>query len=537
MMSSAVSLFSRRDILLLGGFLAVYVPFDWATFIPAAPGLNITPWNPPAGLYLALLLLLGGRAVPAVAVGLLLGDVLVRAAPASAGPLLAANAIILASYTATATVLRRSALFDPALPRLRDVALLVAAAFACAAVVAPAFVGVFAAAGIVSWSAAPLLALQYWLGDAIGVSVMTPAVLLLLQGARIKRPRLRELGQAIALAAALVVVLLPIGQGQFNLFYVLFLPLIWIAVSHGLKGAALATAALQIGLIAGLQVKGQPLDAIIYHQTLMLALVLTALFLGAAVNDRRRAEARLRDHQVQLAVMARLATTGEMASALAHELNQPLLASISYARACQRMLAQSGHDPARAADLIDKAVAQMERAGEVIRGLRTFLRNQPPTLEPVPVAAIVQEVLTLARADARYHGVDLRHEVAAALPPVLADKVQIEQVLLNLIRNSIESIASAATPRRVIVLRAQATDATAVEFSVEDSGPGVAADMVDNLYSPFASTKPAGMGLGLPICRSIAEAHGGHLRLDRSDDRGAVFTLHLKSTADPGDPQ
>lgn len=536
-MSSVFTLPSRRDALLLGGFLAVYLPFDWATFLAASPGPNITPWNPPAGLYLALLLLLGGRAVPAVAVVLLLGDVMVRAAPASFGPLLAANAVILVGYGVTAAVLRRSAAFDPALPRLRDVAMLVGGAFACAAVVSSAFVGVFAMAGVVDPEDLPLLALQYWLGDAIGVSVMTPAVLLLLDGRGIPAPRSSDLAQAVALAAALVVVLLPVGQGQFNLFYVLFLPLIWIAVDHGLKGAALATAALQIGLIVGLHLKGQPLDAIIYHQTLMLALVLTALFLGAAVTDRRRAEAHLRDQQVQLAVMARLATTGEMASALAHELNQPLLASISYARACQRMLTQPAPDAAKAIAMIDKAVAQMERAGEVIRGLRTFLRDEPPTLEAVPVAIIVQEVLTLARADARYNGIELRHDLPPALPPVLADKVQIEQVLLNLVRNGIESIAAAAdTAHRVITLHAEAPDAASVVFSVEDGGPGVAADMVDHLYSPFASTKPAGMGLGLPICRSIVEAHGGRLWLERTDERGAVFCLRLKSAGRPGEP-
>lgn len=526
---------SRHAFLLLAGFLAVYLPFDWATFIPASPGLNITPWNPPAGLYMALLILIGPRAIPVVAIALLAGDIVVRGTPASPGALLAANAVILACYSATALLLRRPGLLDPTLPRLRDVARLVAATFACAALVAPAFVGVFVMSGQLSWTELPLLALQYWLGDAIGVSVVTSAVLLLVEHTRRYTPGKQDVAQALALATALGIVFLPIGTGQFNLFYVLFLPLIWISVSHGLRGAVLATAALQVGLIVGLRLKGQPLDTIIYHQTLMLALALTALFLGAAINDRRRAEARLRDQQVQLAVISRLATTGEMASALAHELNQPLLASISYARSCQRILAHENHDPARASGLIDKAVGQMERAGEVIRGLRTFLRNEPPNLEAVPVSAIVQEVLTLARADAGYHAIDLRHDVAAEAAPVLADRVQIEQVLLNLIRNSIESIVSAHGTRRMITLRVRAGDGSTVDFEVEDSGPGVAPDMVERLYSPFASTKPAGMGLGLPICRSIVEAHAGRLWLDRTSPDGALFKLRLNCAPNRGE--
>lgn len=519
-----------RDLLVLFlAFLAAYLPIDWLTFIHARPSLNITPWNPPAGMYMALLLWTGVRGAPMVFAMLVLADVVVRGHPASAASLLLSNLVIVAGYGAAAHVLRRRVSIDLALNRARDVGRLVGVTFLSAAVVAPAFVGVFVLDGARAAADLPMLAFQYWLGDVIAVAVVTPFLLLLYGPDRTpawRLPAAPSAAQTAAIAAALVIVFLPIGNDQFNLFYVLFLPLVWVAVSHGLSGAVLAALTIQIGLIAGLQVIGFPLHAVVYHQTLMLALAITALFLGALVSERRAVEARLREHEAELAHAARLAVTGEMASALAHELNQPLLAAISYARAAQRVLDGSGTPP-RAQDLIDKAVRQAERAGEVIRGLRTFLRKGTPQLAPEPAADVVREALALVRADASYNRVVLRVEMAEPLPPVPCDRVQIEQVLLNLVHNSIEAIAAAGSPVREVILRVRAEARDGLVFEVEDTGPGVAADMAERLYSPFATTKSAGMGLGLPICRSIVEGHGGRLRLVRTSAAGSVFQVFL----------
>ncbi|PWC44247.1 ATP-binding protein [Azospirillum sp. TSO22-1] len=519
-----------RDMLVLSlAFLAAYLPIDWLTFIHARPSLNITPWNPPAGLYVALLLWTGVRGAPMVFAMLVLADLVVRGHPASTASLLLSNLVIVAGYGGAAQILRRRVSIDLALNRVRDVGRLVGVTFLSAAVVAPAFVGVFVLDGALAAADLPMLAFQYWLGDVIGIAVVTPFLLLLYGPERTPAwslPTVPSAVQTAAITAALVIVFLPIGNDQFNLFYVLFLPLVWVAVSHGLSGAVLAALTIQIGLIAGLQVIGFPLHAVVYHQTLMLALAITALFLGALVSERREVEARLREHEAELAHAARLAVTGEMASALAHELNQPLLAAISYARAAQRVL-DSSDTPPRAQDLIDKAVRQAERAGEVIRGLRTFLRKGTPQLAPEPAADVVRETLALVRADASYNRVVLRVDMAEPLPPVLCDRVQIEQVLLNLVHNSIEAIAAAGSPVREVILRVRAEAHDGLIFDVEDTGPGVAADMVERLYSPFATTKSAGMGLGLPICRSIVEGHGGWLRLARTSAAGSVFQVFL----------
>lgn len=515
--------------LLCLAFLAAYLPIDWLTFIHPRPSLNITPWNPPAGLYMALLLWTGARGVPMVYATLVLADLVVRGHPASLPSLLLSNLVIVAGYGAAAHVLRCRVAIDLGLNTVRDVGWLVGVTFVSAAVVAPAFVGVFVLDGVIAAADLPMLACQYWLGDAIGIAVVTPFLLLLYRPEKTPAwsfPGTPSAAQTAAIAAALVIVFLPIGDGQFNLFYVLFLPLVWVAVSHGLSGAVLAALAIQSGLIAGLQAIGFPLHAVVYHQTLMLALAITALSLGALVSERRAIEARLREHEVELAHIARLTVTGEMASALAHELNQPLLAAISYARAAQRVL-ESSDTPPRAQDLIDKAVIQAERAGEVIRGLRTFLRKGALQLAPEAAADIVRDTLALARADAAYNRVHLRVDMAEPLPAVLCDRIQIEQVLLNLMHNSVEAIAVADSPVREVVLRVRATPPDRLTFEVEDTGPGVAADMIDRLYSPFATTKPAGMGLGLPICRSIVESHGGRLWLARTSARGSVFQVSL----------
>lgn len=528
----------REALLLVIAFVAAYLPVDWLTFIHERPSLNITPWNPPAGLYMAFLLWTGARGLPWVFVTLAAADVVVRGHPASPASLLLSNFVIVAGYGAAAHFLRHCAAIDLTLPRVRDVAWLTGATFLSAAIVAPAFIGVFVLDGALKTADWPIMAFQYWLGDAIGIAVATPFLLLLRRsptlpgaGPAWRLPPLPSPAQTAAIAAALLAVFLPVGDGQFNMFYLLFLPLVWVAVSRGLPGAALATLIIQGGLIAGLQIIGFPLHAIIYHQTLMLALAITALFLGALVSERQLLEARFREQQAELAHIARLTVTGEMASALAHELNQPLLAAISYARAAQRLL-EGSDAPPRAQELIDKAVAQAERAGQVVRGLRTFLGKGKPQLTPTTPAEILRETLALAQADAGYNRVQLRVELADKLPDVLADPIQIEQVLLNLIHNSVEAVAgtdadTSADRAREVAVRAAALAPDGVVFEVADTGPGVPSEMVDRLYSPFATTKPGGMGLGLPICRSIVESHGGQLHLAENSDKGATFRLHL----------
>jgi two-component system, LuxR family, sensor kinase FixL len=230
----------------------------------------------------------------------------------------------------------------------------------------------------------------------------------------------------------------------------------------------------------------------------------------------------------RLTHVSRLATMGEMAAGIAHELNQPLTAIASYAQACDWLLARGSTDTAEIRDALQQITAQGLRAGEIIRRLRALVRTPDTLREPTDVNELIEELKGLALTDARVHNVRLTLELAPGLTAVIVNRVEIQQVVLNLVRNAIEALEGVPPERRDIMLRtAPALDAAEVEICVIDSGPGVDPDIVGRLFSPFVTTKAAGAGLGLAISRSIVEAHKGTLRYRPDGAGGACFVLRL----------
>ncbi len=231
----------------------------------------------------------------------------------------------------------------------------------------------------------------------------------------------------------------------------------------------------------------------------------------------------------RLTHVSRLATMGEMAAGIAHELNQPLTAIASYAQACDWLLARGSTDTAEIRDALQQITAQGLRAGEIIRRLRNLVRA-PDTLRVLSDCnALIEELRGLALTDARVHNVRLTLELAPDLTQVFVNRVEIQQVVLNLVRNAVEALESVPPERRNIALRTAEGPEDTVEISVVDSGPGVDPKIVDRLFSPFVTTKPAGAGLGLAIGRSIVEAHKGTLRYREETEGagGACFMLRL----------
>lgn len=252
---------------------------------------------------------------------------------------------------------------------------------------------------------------------------------------------------------------------------------------------------------------------------------------GRDVTERLRAEEQGRQHLQQLAHVGRLSAMGEMASAIAHEINQPLTAMRTYAQASQRLLA-AGAAPGELSDTLGRIATQAERASEIIRRLRGFLARDEVRTLPVEPNYIVSEVIGLARADALQCGVQLLTELAGDLPRVDVDCIQIEQVLLNLVRNGIEAIQQAGSAERRLCIRTVGAGGE-VRLSVHDSGPGVPAASAEKIFEAFVSGKPGGMGIGLAISRSIAEAHRGRLWLDEAPaGGGALFHLALPALPD-----
>jgi two-component system sensor histidine kinase DctS len=253
------------------------------------------------------------------------------------------------------------------------------------------------------------------------------------------------------------------------------------------------------------------------------------------ISDRKRVEELNRQQQEKLQLSARLATMGEISSMLAHELNQPLAAISSYASGALNVvsMAEQSGAPVNAALLrpaLEQASAQAQRAGQVIRSVHAFVKKREPQREAVDVAELVEGIRALLEMQARRFFVAIQTEIAEDLPTISADRMMIEQVLLNLTRNAIDAMQDVPQERRLLRIVASAFDGM-LTVSVIDHGHGIDPQVAGNLFSPFFSTKAEGMGMGLSICRTAIEFHGGQLEHRPNPGGGTVFTFTLPLTA------
>jgi two-component system sensor kinase FixL len=649
-----------RAIALCVGYIAVYVALDRISFIEPLHGVNITPWNPSTGIMMALLIRKGLRWSPLVFAAELLSGATLPPASIPAAPLFLAALLVTIGYASAAEALRRLG-FEAGLHRTTDVVLLIVTATISSCLVAAGFVASYAASEVVPWSGFGVAVFQYWIGDAIGIVVFTPPLLMINQSLALPGPtdhewdwvRLLEIAaQGASIVAALAAVFFQIGGDHpLGVFYVLFLPLIWIATRRGLVATSWALLAIQAGLVAGLEIRDQweiPLRA---FQLLLFALAASGLMLGGAVGERhrllsalaeserrraailntardgvltidgqgqiqsinaaverllecqgdrlighdvrefvdgppdllarlrritdapagaascweldarrsdgevvpielsvgrsdppggeqytlvvrdvslrRKAEARAREHQAELAHVSRVSLAGEMAAGLAHELSQPLTAVNAFARGCLRLLVGAPPEPVLLREGLAEVVQQAERAGDVLDRLREFVRGGGYRPVLTKIELLVDAAVSLTRMDATQQQVEITAQIDPGLPAVLADRIQIEQVLLNLLRNAMDAMEEASTEQRSVVVSARRKGRHAVEITVADSGPGVATEITDRIFEPFVTTKALGMGMGLSISHSIVESHGGSLRLGRNGPSGAVLLFDL----------
>ena len=223
-----------------------------------------------------------------------------------------------------------------------------------------------------------------------------------------------------------------------------------------------------------------------------------------------------------------------MAAALAHELNQPLAAAINFARAAQRQLATGSRDKVETiSGIMDQTAGEVLRAGQIMRRLRNFVRRGETERRIESVVPMVEEASTLTSIGAGASGVRVRFSFDPNAARVFADRIQIQQVLVNLMLNAIDAMAGGS--RRELEVKTAVLDNQTTEFSVTDSGTGLAVEIADHLFEPFVSTKPNGMGLGLSICRSIVEAHGGRLRTEPNEGGGTMFCFTLPASPTTGE--
>jgi len=244
------------------------------------------------------------------------------------------------------------------------------------------------------------------------------------------------------------------------------------------------------------------------------------------ISERLGAERRLQDLQAELLHVSRLTDMGQMSSALAHELNQPLTAIANYTKAARRTLDQ-GVEASRdkVQELLDKAAGQALRAGQIIRRLRDFIEKREDNRAPEDINKIIEEAMALAFVGAAEASATVTANLAANLPKVLIDKIQVQQVVLNLVRNALEAMAN--SPRRELCVSTEQENEAFVQVVIADSGPGLAEEVVAKLFQPFVTTKHDGMGIGLSICRSIVDAHGGKLWATSRPGDGVTFHFQL----------
>jgi two-component system, LuxR family, sensor kinase FixL len=250
---------------------------------------------------------------------------------------------------------------------------------------------------------------------------------------------------------------------------------------------------------------------------------------GDDVTDSRRAEQEATEARERMMHVSRLATMGEMASGISHELNQPLTAIANYAQASVRLLASPNADLTDVREALEQIAGQALRAGEIIRRLRSLVRKQETQREQADINQLIGELDALARADARISDVHIILDLAANLPFLSLDRVQVQQVLLNLLRNSFDALESSPSGHREVVIRTGSDAAGDVFVEIADTGAGLAVEMLPHLFTPFATNKPQGTGLGLAISRTIVEAHRGRLEYRANKPRGAVFVMTLPS--------
>jgi C4-dicarboxylate-specific signal transduction histidine kinase len=252
------------------------------------------------------------------------------------------------------------------------------------------------------------------------------------------------------------------------------------------------------------------------------------------ITERKRGEEALRNAQADLTRVARLTTMGELAASIAHEINQPLGAMVVNGNACLSWLAKDQPKLDEARRAAERIVRDGHRAGDIVRSVRALAGKSAPAMTQLDINAAIYEVLVLLHSEFLAHDVALETELSDGLAPVMGDRVQLQQVVLNLIMNGIEAMSTVTQVPRILGVRSQLDGLDHVLVAVEDSGPGFAPEAADRLFEAFFTTKPSGMGMGLSVCHSIINAHGGRLWASPGSPRGAVFKFTVPTAATSG---
>ena len=248
------------------------------------------------------------------------------------------------------------------------------------------------------------------------------------------------------------------------------------------------------------------------------------------ISEARRTAEALREVQTELAHANRVASLGQLTASIAHEINQPITAALSSGSAALRWLDQG--DPEAARRSIERAIRDVTRVADVISGVRTLVRKAAPRTESFDMNEAIREVMVITHGEAAKHGISVESQLAEGLPPIEGVRVRVQQVILNLVMNAIEAMSGVGEGPRELLIKSEKPGPDSVLVAVQDSGPGLDPATADRAFEAFYTTKPEGLGIGLSICRSIVEAHGGTLAVSANVQRGAIFQVRLPMRGD-----
>jgi two-component system, LuxR family, sensor kinase FixL len=512
-------------------FLAVYLASNNLTAWHQFDGLAITLWSPDNGLSL-LLLIEGAVFAPFIFLGAVLTDVFIAGVHHSLYVTVVVELAATVGYVGLAAVLRHKLKFDPRRVRLADVVVLLTFVPASTTLTALLYCGVLYLGGALPADQFYAAMRYFWIGDTVGIITIIPAATSVF--AFLSKSRRCWSGDALVSCCVFILgtclgfaVLFGVGDAkEYHMFYLLFLPIIWVGMRAGYAGVAAALLAIQLALVATTTYLGCEVKDFSVFQMLMLVLSITGLLLGAVITEREQAAQLLREQQTELAHVSAYAVAGAMGMALAHEISQPLSTVAIYLHAARRML-QSGAASSPVLDALSMAEMEARRTREVLERVRDFVSIGKLDLKPLDLPNLALKIGALCKEEATARGVHVEIESNPPIPLVTADRIQIEQVLNNLVVNAIDAASERKDARGIVVVRV-ARRGDRVVVQVEDNGPGVAPEMADSLFEAYQTTKPRGMGLGLPLSLQIVQKHAGRLWWEPMVPEGTRFLVELQ---------
>jgi two-component system sensor kinase FixL len=514
-------------------YVSLYVLLDRVSLIHALQHTEISPWGPNVALMIAVVMRYGARVAPLTILAPGISQVVLRDAAPFGMAAIAAVVCAGCTYTAAALLLRHLQR-KYSQPTVQWFAVLLGVIVSSALLNALLYSAVLVHNGDLSAESYFTAVRTDWAGDVNGIIILLPLVLILRAGEAGKLSEIRaHIGLLVLQTAVLGCVFLITFRNAWGIsdpadqtpFYLLFLPIIWIALRWGAGVTAIALAALQIGIVAFVAKHNTP-ESFLSIQVLMVLLACTGWFLGISESENTRINVLMRSKDDELSGLNARMAVSELTSAIGHELNNPLAALVNYMRSASLILDSPNFDRASLQSVLAKAQGEATRSVNVVRKLRDFIRSGAMRRESLDPRQLATEAIAAMQVKMRTAGIIAVLVTEADLPLIAADSLQLSMVLQNLLANAYDAVYG-SDQRRGKITVAVARRENEIMFSVEDSGPGIEGHLRDQIFRPVTSTKSTGMGLGLAICRSLVEANEGRIWLVRSDSGGTCIAFSI----------